>query len=93
MRNKRDRDVTGLFLDIASYTGRSAQHSRDTMNALVERYFPSFLDSIWNVLGIAVSVCLLTGSRTLSDKVTHTYAARNTLRCPSFSHVKGAPNI
>lgn len=49
--DKRDRDVTVLFLDIAGYTRLSAQHSRDTMNALVERYFSSFLDAIYTYNG------------------------------------------
>lgn len=45
--DKRDRDVTVLFLDMAGYTRLSTRHSRDTMNALVERYFSSFLDAIY----------------------------------------------
>ena len=49
--DKRDQDVTVLFLDIAGYTRLSAQHSRDTMNALVERYFSSFLDAIYTYNG------------------------------------------
>jgi class 3 adenylate cyclase/HAMP domain-containing protein len=44
---KRDRDVTVLFLDIAGYTRLSEHNSREKMNALVERYFSSFLDAIY----------------------------------------------
>lgn len=44
---KRDRDVTVLFLDIAGYTGLSERNSREQMNTLVERYFSSFLDAIY----------------------------------------------
>lgn len=44
---KRDRDVTVLFLDIAGYTRLSEHTSRAQMNALVERYFSSFLDAIY----------------------------------------------
>jgi class 3 adenylate cyclase len=49
--DKHDQDVTVLFLDIAGYTRLSAQHSRDTMNALVERYFSRFLDAIYKYNG------------------------------------------
>ena len=45
--DKRDRDVSVLFLDIASYTRLSEHTSRERMNALVERYFSSFLDAIY----------------------------------------------
>jgi sigma-B regulation protein RsbU (phosphoserine phosphatase) len=45
--DKRDRDVTVLFLDIAGYTRMSEQTSREKMNALVEHYFSSFLDDIY----------------------------------------------
>jgi class 3 adenylate cyclase len=44
---KQDRDVTVLFLDIAGYTRLSEHTSRVQMNALVERYFSSFLDAIY----------------------------------------------
>jgi class 3 adenylate cyclase len=45
--DKRDHDVSVLFLDIAGYTRLSAHNSREKMNALVERYFSSFLDAIY----------------------------------------------
>ncbi|PON13335.1 hypothetical protein C2W62_34910, partial [Candidatus Entotheonella serta] len=44
--DKRDRDVSVLFLDIAGYTRLSEANSREKMNALVEQYFSSFLDAI-----------------------------------------------
>lgn len=44
---KRDRDVTVLFLDIANYTRLSEHNSREHMNTLVEGYFSSFLDAIY----------------------------------------------
>lgn len=44
--DKRDRDVSILFLDIAGYTRLSEHNSHEKMNALVERYFSSFLDAI-----------------------------------------------
>lgn len=43
---KRDCDVTVVFLDIAGYTRLSEHHSRDQMNRLIERYFSRFLDAI-----------------------------------------------
>ncbi|MCI0526918.1 MAG: response regulator, partial [Nitrospira sp.] len=44
--DKQERDVSVLFLDISGYTRLSAQLSPETLNALVERYFSSFLDHI-----------------------------------------------
>jgi class 3 adenylate cyclase/HAMP domain-containing protein len=44
---KRERDVSVLFLDIAGYTRLSERTSGEKMNALVERYFSSFLDDIY----------------------------------------------
>jgi class 3 adenylate cyclase/HAMP domain-containing protein len=44
---KRDRDVTVLFLDIAGYTRLSEHNSHEQMNALIESYFSSFLDAIY----------------------------------------------
>jgi class 3 adenylate cyclase len=45
--DKRDRDVTVLFLDIAEYTRLSETVDAPRMNALIERYFSSFLDDIY----------------------------------------------
>jgi class 3 adenylate cyclase len=44
---KRDRDVTVLFLDIVGYTRLSEHNSHEQMNALIESYFSSFLDAIY----------------------------------------------
>jgi len=43
---KREVDVTVLFVDIAGYTRLSEQFDLDTLNQLVERYFGAFLDEI-----------------------------------------------
>lgn len=43
---KRQKDVTILFLDIAGYTRMSEQVSQAEMNYLIERYFSAFLDDI-----------------------------------------------
>jgi class 3 adenylate cyclase len=45
--DKHDQDVTVLFLDIAGYTSLSEMLDKERMNALVERYFSSFLDDIY----------------------------------------------
>ena len=44
---KRDRDVTVLFLDVAGYTRMSEKSTREKLNELIERYFSSFLDDIY----------------------------------------------
>src|SRR2546422_6969671 len=43
---KQERDVSVLFLDISGYSSLSARLSADVLNALVERYFSTFLDHI-----------------------------------------------
>lgn len=43
---KQARDVTVLFLDIEGYARLSEELPRPTLNALVERYFSLFLESI-----------------------------------------------
>jgi class 3 adenylate cyclase len=43
---KRERDVSVLFLDITGYSGMSERLAPDVLNALVERYFSTFLDCI-----------------------------------------------
>jgi DNA-binding response OmpR family regulator len=43
---KRERDVSVLFVDISGYAGLSERVAPETLNALVERYFSSFLDRI-----------------------------------------------
>ncbi|MBF0476241.1 MAG: adenylate/guanylate cyclase domain-containing protein [Deltaproteobacteria bacterium] len=48
---KRDRDVSVLFLDIAGYTSLSETVELNWMNYLIERYFSSFLDDIYQNKG------------------------------------------
>jgi len=43
---KREQDVTVLFVDISGYTRLSEELPPDELNALVERYFSAFLDRI-----------------------------------------------
>jgi class 3 adenylate cyclase/rubredoxin len=43
---KRDTDVTVLFLDVAGYTRISETQSRDKVTFIIEKYFSSFLDII-----------------------------------------------
>jgi class 3 adenylate cyclase len=44
---KREEDVTILFLDVAGYTSLSQHVASDQMNHLVEHYFSSFIDDIY----------------------------------------------
>jgi len=44
--DKKDKDVSVLFLDIAGYTRISASLDQEKVNYLIERYFSSFLDDI-----------------------------------------------
>jgi len=44
---KRDEDVTVLFLDIAGYTRLSEQVEPEKVNYLIQTYFSSFLDVIF----------------------------------------------
>ncbi len=43
---KRDADVSVLFLDIAGYTRISETHTREKVNFIIEKYFSAFLDII-----------------------------------------------
>jgi class 3 adenylate cyclase len=43
---KRDEDVTILFLDIVGYTKLSQQMTAEALNTLVEQYFGAFLDRL-----------------------------------------------
>jgi rubredoxin len=43
---KKDSDVTVLFLDVAGYTRISETQSRDKVTFIIEKYFSSFLDII-----------------------------------------------
>jgi len=43
---KKDKDVTVLFLDIDGYTRMSASYSQDIVNAVIEKYFSAFLDVV-----------------------------------------------
>lgn len=44
---KKDIDVTVLFLDVAGYTHISETQSRDKVTFIIEKYFSSFLDLIY----------------------------------------------
>jgi class 3 adenylate cyclase/rubredoxin len=44
---KKDVDVTVLFLDVAGYTSISETQSRDKVTFIIEKYFSSFLDVIY----------------------------------------------
>jgi class 3 adenylate cyclase/rubredoxin len=44
---KKDVDVTVLFLDVAGYTSISETQSRDKVSFIIEKYFSSFLDIIY----------------------------------------------
>lgn len=43
---KRERDVSVLFLDVSGYTRLSQRLTPEALNTLVERYFSTFLDRI-----------------------------------------------
>jgi class 3 adenylate cyclase/rubredoxin len=45
---KKDTDVTVLFLDVAGYTSISETQSRDKVSFIIEKYFSSFLDVIYH---------------------------------------------
>ncbi len=45
---KRDKDVTVVFLDIAGYTKMSESLDQTKVNYLIETYFSSFLDAIYS---------------------------------------------
>lgn len=45
---KKDVDVTVLFLDVAGYTRISETQSRDKVTFIIEKYFSSFLDLIYD---------------------------------------------
>lgn len=44
---KRDVDISILFLDVASYTRISETFTREMVNFIIEKYFSSFLDVIY----------------------------------------------
>lgn len=44
---KKDVDVTILFLDVAGYTRISEAHEREKVSFIIEKYFSSFLDIIY----------------------------------------------
>ena len=48
---KREREVTVLFLDISGYSRLSEELPADALNELVERYFSAFLDRIQEMGG------------------------------------------
>jgi class 3 adenylate cyclase len=43
---RRERDVSILFVDVSGYTRLSLQMDQDKVDALVERYFSHFLDCV-----------------------------------------------
>jgi class 3 adenylate cyclase len=45
---KRDTEVSVLFLDVAGYTRISEIHTREKVNFIIEKYFSAFLDIIEN---------------------------------------------
>jgi class 3 adenylate cyclase len=45
---KRDIDVSVLFLDVAGYTRISETHTREEITFIIEEYFSRFLDIIYN---------------------------------------------
>jgi class 3 adenylate cyclase len=48
---KQDVDVSVLFLDVAGYTRISESLTREKLNFIIEKYFSSFLDVIYNFEG------------------------------------------
>ena len=48
---KRERDVSVLFLDVSGYTRLSQRLTPEALNTLVERYFSTFLDRIQEAAG------------------------------------------
>lgn len=48
---KRELDVSILFLDVADYTRISETLARDQVNFIIEKYFSSFLDVIYRFNG------------------------------------------
>jgi class 3 adenylate cyclase len=46
--DKKDTDVTILFLDIAGYTRISETHTREKVNFIIEKFFSSFLDILYS---------------------------------------------
>lgn len=49
--DKKEADVSILFLDVASYTKISERLSREKVNFIIEKYFSSFLDEITHHMG------------------------------------------
>jgi len=48
---KRDTDVSILFLDVAGYTKISERLTQEKVNFIIEKYFSSFLDAIYTNQG------------------------------------------
>jgi class 3 adenylate cyclase len=44
--DKKDTEVSVLFLDVAGYTHISQTHTREKVNFIIEKYFSAFLDII-----------------------------------------------
>ncbi len=51
LMGKQDVDISVLFLDVAGYTKISENLTREKLNFIIEKYFSSFLDVIYNFEG------------------------------------------
>jgi class 3 adenylate cyclase len=51
LMGKQDVDISVLFLDVAGYTKISENLTREKVNFIIEKYFSSFLDVIYNFEG------------------------------------------
>ena len=48
---RRERDVSVMFVDIAGYTGMSELLGKETVESLIDTYFSSFAEEIWQRQG------------------------------------------
>jgi class 3 adenylate cyclase len=74
---KRECDVTVLFLDISGYTHLSEHLAPEHLNALVERYFSTFLDRIHEAGG-DINETAGDGFMAIFQDATHAVTAVNT---------------
>jgi class 3 adenylate cyclase len=74
---KRECDVTVLFLDISGYTHLSEHLAPERLNALVERYFSTFLDRIHEAGG-DINETAGDGFMAIFQDATHAVTAVNT---------------
>ena len=70
---KRERDVSILFLDITGYARLSEELRPEALNALVERYFSTFLDRIQAAAGdiTETALGLLAVTEALNQRAPH----------------------